>query len=299
MRAGWVDALLLPAPTQVAQSLWEDRCAARARPAGRRPRRSLRRAARRARRSARGLARRDAPLPRRCDRALRPLVIGSQAVPIPVIAPLIVLVLGFGLAPKILIVALVCFFPVDDQPRRRAARRRPRRAQAAALAATPRAGRRCASSRRPSALPAAFTGAEGRRRGRGDRRRVRGVGGLGLRARPPAADRQRAARDRARVRRHAAAVRRGRRALRRCSPRSSGASSTWAPRPRMRRLLVAARAAGARRSPAAARRPSRAAARPPSRSRSRSCSTTSRTPTTPGIYAAQAAGALRQAPGST
>ena len=45
-------------------------------------------------------------------RALRPLVIGSQAVPVPVIAPLVVLVLGFGLAPKVLLVALVCFFPV-------------------------------------------------------------------------------------------------------------------------------------------------------------------------------------------
>jgi NitT/TauT family transport system permease protein/putative hydroxymethylpyrimidine transport system permease protein len=45
-------------------------------------------------------------------RALRPLVIGSQAVPVPVIAPLVVLVLGFGLGPKVLLVALVCFFPV-------------------------------------------------------------------------------------------------------------------------------------------------------------------------------------------
>ena len=45
-------------------------------------------------------------------RALHPLVIGSQALPVPVIAPLVVLVLGFGLAPKILLVALVCFFPV-------------------------------------------------------------------------------------------------------------------------------------------------------------------------------------------
>ena len=39
-------------------------------------------------------------------------MIGSQAVPVPVIAPLVVLVLGFGLAPKVLLVALVCFFPV-------------------------------------------------------------------------------------------------------------------------------------------------------------------------------------------
>ena len=46
------------------------------------------------------------------DRTLRPLVVGSQAVPIPVVAPLIVFALGFGFAPKILIVALICFFPI-------------------------------------------------------------------------------------------------------------------------------------------------------------------------------------------
>ena len=45
-------------------------------------------------------------------RALGPLVIGSQAVPIPVIAPLFILVFGFGLAPKVLMVALICFFPI-------------------------------------------------------------------------------------------------------------------------------------------------------------------------------------------
>ena len=45
-------------------------------------------------------------------RALGPLVIGSQAVPMPVIAPLFILVFGFGLAPKILMVALICFFPI-------------------------------------------------------------------------------------------------------------------------------------------------------------------------------------------
>ena len=33
-------------------------------------------------------------------------------MPIPVIAPAVILVLGFGLAPKVLLVALVCFFPV-------------------------------------------------------------------------------------------------------------------------------------------------------------------------------------------
>jgi putative hydroxymethylpyrimidine transport system permease protein len=46
------------------------------------------------------------------QRALHPLVVGSQAVPIVVLAAPLILLLGFGLAPKVLIVALVCFFPV-------------------------------------------------------------------------------------------------------------------------------------------------------------------------------------------
>jgi NitT/TauT family transport system permease protein/putative hydroxymethylpyrimidine transport system permease protein len=45
-------------------------------------------------------------------RAIYPLLIGSQAVPIPVFAFVLVLWLGFGLAPKLLVVALVSFFPI-------------------------------------------------------------------------------------------------------------------------------------------------------------------------------------------
>jgi NitT/TauT family transport system permease protein/putative hydroxymethylpyrimidine transport system permease protein len=45
-------------------------------------------------------------------RALHPLVVGSQAIPIVVIAPTLILLLDFGLAPKVVVVALVCFFPV-------------------------------------------------------------------------------------------------------------------------------------------------------------------------------------------
>ncbi len=45
-------------------------------------------------------------------RALYPLVVGSQALPIVVLAAPLIMLLGFGLAPKIVIVALVCFFPV-------------------------------------------------------------------------------------------------------------------------------------------------------------------------------------------
>jgi putative hydroxymethylpyrimidine transport system permease protein len=45
-------------------------------------------------------------------RALYPLLIGSQTVPIVVLAPILVIVLGFGLMPKVVIVALFCFFPI-------------------------------------------------------------------------------------------------------------------------------------------------------------------------------------------
>jgi NitT/TauT family transport system permease protein/putative hydroxymethylpyrimidine transport system permease protein len=109
VRLGGVDELILPAPTQVLEALWSDRALLApdlwtttyevllgllvAVLAG----------------AALGVAMHVSPGLRR---TLRPLVIGSQAVPVPVIAPLVILVLGFGLAPKVLLVALVCFFPV-------------------------------------------------------------------------------------------------------------------------------------------------------------------------------------------
>jgi putative hydroxymethylpyrimidine transport system permease protein len=45
-------------------------------------------------------------------RWLLPLVIGSQAIPIFAIAPLLVLWLGYGLASKVAAAALIIFFPV-------------------------------------------------------------------------------------------------------------------------------------------------------------------------------------------
>jgi len=45
-------------------------------------------------------------------RALYPLLVGSQAVPIPVVGVLLVFWWGFGLFPKLLVIALICFFPI-------------------------------------------------------------------------------------------------------------------------------------------------------------------------------------------
>jgi putative hydroxymethylpyrimidine transport system permease protein len=45
-------------------------------------------------------------------RAFYPLLVASQTVPVIAIAPILVVWLGFGLGPKLAIVALVCFFPI-------------------------------------------------------------------------------------------------------------------------------------------------------------------------------------------
>ena len=45
-------------------------------------------------------------------RAIYPLLVGSQAVPIVIVAPLLVIWFGFGIAPKLGIITLVSFFPV-------------------------------------------------------------------------------------------------------------------------------------------------------------------------------------------
>jgi putative hydroxymethylpyrimidine transport system permease protein len=45
-------------------------------------------------------------------RAVYPLLIASQTVPIPIIAPLFVLWLGFGILPKLIVIGLVAFFPL-------------------------------------------------------------------------------------------------------------------------------------------------------------------------------------------
>jgi len=44
--------------------------------------------------------------------AAYPLLIGSQAIPVVVVAPLFILAFDYGMGPKLAIVALICFFPV-------------------------------------------------------------------------------------------------------------------------------------------------------------------------------------------
>ena len=45
-------------------------------------------------------------------RAVYPLLVASQTVPIVVLAPILVVWLGFGIGPKLVIIALICFFPI-------------------------------------------------------------------------------------------------------------------------------------------------------------------------------------------
>lgn len=104
-----VDPIVLPAPTDVGRALWTDRSLLLD---------SLWQTARVvllgiALAAPVGLA--VAALVHRsvvARRALEPLLVGSQAVPIPILAPLLVVWLGFGLPTQLVIVVLVAFFPV-------------------------------------------------------------------------------------------------------------------------------------------------------------------------------------------
>jgi putative hydroxymethylpyrimidine transport system permease protein len=45
-------------------------------------------------------------------RTTYPLLVASQAIPIVALAPILVVLFGFGIWPKLVIVALICFFPI-------------------------------------------------------------------------------------------------------------------------------------------------------------------------------------------
>ena len=46
------------------------------------------------------------------ERAIYPLVIASQAIPIIALAPILLIWFGYGLTPKVIVVVLICFFPI-------------------------------------------------------------------------------------------------------------------------------------------------------------------------------------------
>ena len=109
VRARGIPDYLLPAPSAVAATLWEERSTLASEGAVTLREILLGFAAS----LATGLA--FAGILHRWEtlrRAVYPLLVASQSVPVVAIAPILLIYLGFGLAPKILIVALVCFFPV-------------------------------------------------------------------------------------------------------------------------------------------------------------------------------------------
>src|SRR3712207_6428547 len=46
------------------------------------------------------------------NRVLYPIIIASQTIPIPALAPLLLVSFGYGLEPKVIVTALVGFFPI-------------------------------------------------------------------------------------------------------------------------------------------------------------------------------------------
>lgn len=46
------------------------------------------------------------------ERAVYPVVIASQAIPIIALAPLLLVWFGYGMTPKVIVVILICFFPI-------------------------------------------------------------------------------------------------------------------------------------------------------------------------------------------
>lgn len=93
------------------------------------------------------------------ERAIYPIVVASQTVPIPALAPLLLIWFGYGLLPKVLVTALVGFFPivVNTVDGLRATDR-----EVIDLLRTLGAGRRARFrlAKLPAALPSVFSGAK-------------------------------------------------------------------------------------------------------------------------------------------
>jgi ABC-type nitrate/sulfonate/bicarbonate transport system permease component len=104
-----VPEYLLPAPSQIAQALWDDRSTLASQALVTLKEMLLGFAAAVVIGFAAAVLLHLVPWLRA---AVQPILIASQSVPVVAIAPILVIYLGFGLAPKVLIVALVCFFPI-------------------------------------------------------------------------------------------------------------------------------------------------------------------------------------------
>jgi NitT/TauT family transport system permease protein/putative hydroxymethylpyrimidine transport system permease protein len=91
--------------------------------------------------------------------AAYPLIVASQTIPIVVIAPILLVWLGFGIGPKVVVVALICFFPITVNVLDGLGSSDP---EAIKLMRSLDASRRQVFSRveMPSALPSFFTGAK-------------------------------------------------------------------------------------------------------------------------------------------
>jgi NitT/TauT family transport system permease protein/putative hydroxymethylpyrimidine transport system permease protein len=108
-RTGAVDAFVLPAPSAVASALWSDRTLLARNLAVTAEEVGLGILVALAAGFALAVTLHFSALIRR---SVYPLLVASQAVPVVIIAPLLVVWFGFGMLPKLVIIALVCFFPI-------------------------------------------------------------------------------------------------------------------------------------------------------------------------------------------
>jgi ABC-type nitrate/sulfonate/bicarbonate transport system permease component len=104
-----LESFLVPSPAEIGESLWEDRGLLADNAWVTLSEVLLGFAAAVALGVATAVALHLSPLLRRVS---YPLVIASQTIPVIVIAPVLVVWFGFGIGPKIAIIALICFFPI-------------------------------------------------------------------------------------------------------------------------------------------------------------------------------------------
>jgi putative hydroxymethylpyrimidine transport system permease protein len=106
---GSVDDLILPAPSEVAQALWEDRSLLWDNFVVTAEEVLLGLLVATAAAALLATAIHFSPTVRG---AVYPLLVASQTIPIVIVAPLLVVWFGYDIGPKLAIIALICFFPI-------------------------------------------------------------------------------------------------------------------------------------------------------------------------------------------